>query len=62
MKVRFVRKQFARKQSGFTLIEVLIAIMITALIGIGANEVLGQAIDINERTQEKRWAICKRPC
>lgn len=53
MDVRFARKQFVRKQSGFTLIEVLIAIMITALIGIGANEVLGQAIDISERTQEK---------
>lgn len=45
--------RLARKQSGFTLIEVLIAIMITALIGIGANEVLGQAIDISQRTQEK---------
>lgn len=53
MKSLLPRSFFVHHQSGFTLLEVLIAIMITALIGIGANEVLSQAIDTSERTQEK---------
>jgi general secretion pathway protein J len=42
-----------RSESGFTLLEVLIAIVITAMIGIGANEILGQAIDISQKTRTR---------
>lgn len=52
-----MQRQTIFKQCGFTLLEVLIAIMITALIGIGANEVLSQAIETSERTQQKLDAL-----
>lgn len=41
------------KNKGFTLLEVLIAIGITALIGLGAWQVLNSAITSSERTQER---------
>lgn len=41
----------ARAQTGFTLLEVLIAIGITALIGLGAWQVLNSAITSSDRTQ-----------
>lgn len=40
-------------QRGFTLLEVLIAITITALIGIGASQILSSAIRTNEQTQQR---------
>jgi general secretion pathway protein J len=41
------------KQRGFTLLEVLIAIFITAAIGLGSWQVLNQAIRTNELTQAR---------
>lgn len=48
-----MRKPFPNPYAGFTLIEVLIAIVITALIGLGSWQVLNSAIRINERTTER---------
>lgn len=42
-----------RNQGGFTLLEVLIAIFITAAIGLGSWQVLNQAIRTNELTQAR---------
>ncbi len=44
-------QQGSVKQAGFTLLEVLIAIGITALIGLGAWQVLSSAISSSDRTQ-----------
>ncbi|WP_068642059.1 type II secretion system minor pseudopilin GspJ, partial [Oleiphilus sp. HI0132] len=44
-------KQALASQQGFTLLEVLIAIGITALIGLGAWQVLNSAITSSDRTQ-----------
>lgn len=41
------------RAQGFTLLEVLIAITITALIGIGSSQLLSTAIQANEQTQAK---------
>lgn len=41
------------RHDGFTLIEVLIAIFITALIGLGSWQILNDSIRINERTSER---------
>lgn len=41
------------RQCGFTLLEVLIAITITALIGIGSSQLLSSAINTNDQTQAR---------
>lgn len=43
----------ASKCGGFTLVEVLIAIVITALIGLGSWQLLNSSLRINERTAER---------
>lgn len=43
----------ARNEKGFTLLEVLIAIVITALIGLGSWQILNSAIVTSERTADK---------
>jgi len=39
-----------RKQAGFTLLEVLIAVAITASIGVGAVQLLSSIIDTKQAT------------
>ena len=41
----------AKRNTGFTLLEVLIAIVITAFIGLGSWQLLGSAIKASDRTQ-----------
>lgn len=43
----------AANSAGFTLVEVLIAIFITALIGLGSWQLLNSSLRINERTAER---------
>ena len=43
----------SRQEKGFTLLEVLLAIVITALIGLGSWQLLNSAIKTNELTQAR---------
>ena len=55
-KQQFIQRNlstFPASQSGFTLLEVLIAIGITAMIGLGSWQILNSAIRTNEHTQVK---------
>ncbi|TNC82523.1 MAG: type II secretion system protein GspJ [Oleiphilus sp.] len=47
------RSVIVQRSDGFTLLEVLIAIVITALIGLGSWQLLNSAIRTNEQTQAR---------
>lgn len=48
-----------REQSGFTLLEVLVALSIFAVLGIGAYRVLSGAITAHERLRERQQAVAQ---